>query len=184
MSLKIDVTDQKIIVVNRPDPVVRVGFTVPAVEVATTGVVMSGGGGLDQATADARYVNVTGDTVSGPIVGAVGLDLHAPSLVEVYSLTDGLNLMAETDLIIRTYGAGGFISIQSWNPIWLGTPGSQPQKLTNLLDPTNVADAATKRYVDLQTQAYADESAARIEQLEAQVGELLADIQRLQEGGR
>jgi hypothetical protein len=40
------------------------------------GAPISGGGGLDQATADARYVNLTGDTMTGALTMDPGAEIH------------------------------------------------------------------------------------------------------------
>jgi Pectate lyase superfamily protein len=42
------------------------------------GLVVGGGGGLDQATADGRYVNITGDTVTGPMIANNASQLVTP----------------------------------------------------------------------------------------------------------
>lgn len=72
---------------NRVEAVVGADRTV-GVTVTAGGV--ASGGGMDQATADARYVNITGDTMTGPLVvpppTAPG---HPAALVRVPDPTTG-----------------------------------------------------------------------------------------------
>ena len=93
-----------------------------------------GGGGIDQATADFRYVNVTGDVMSG------FLSLHAAPTDALHAATK-----AYVDAFVGSGGEGG-----DFLPLSGGT-------LTGFLslhsDPVRAMEAATKGYVDAMVAA-------------------------------
>ena len=132
----------------------------------TAAVSAGGGGGLDQATADARYVNVAGDSMTAPLMLPGNGTQSAPSLSFGNALTglfgnisairatifgtEKLNLAATqlsipintasispgTGAVIIAGGLGVAGSANFGGPV--GLPGN----------PTNPLEATTKQYVD------------------------------------
>lgn len=80
-SVIVDVPDNSVTVdlIGAPGPAGPVGPAGPAGP--------PGAGGLDQATADARYVNIDGDTLTGPLLAAG--DPTAPLGVATKQYADG-----------------------------------------------------------------------------------------------
>jgi len=125
-----------------------------------------GGGGLDQATADTRYVNVSGDTVTGDLfANRFGANTPAGTDTGMFVLTSGLprwlfgkntnpesGSNAGADFAVSRYSdagawidnpitivrSDGVVSIQK--PLWLVDPV-----------PTLGNHAASKQYVDART---------------------------------
>lgn len=116
---------------------------------------------LTQTEGDGRYVNITGDTMTGALT--VNADLTvAGSTIDIagaagsfYTATSRLGIEAYDGKEIRllTDGGvsleGGTIYLSSDNPIWMqDAAGLNPQRITNLSAPTSATDATNKQYAD------------------------------------
>jgi hypothetical protein len=153
--------------------------------VATKGYVdakvATGGGGITQAQADARYVNVTGDNMSAGLkfgsntVAAPGdLSKH----ITLYGGSTGFLVMPNTVCYVSEWGFAHKWYIGGTLKLTLGSDGL----LTLAGDPTANLGAATKQYVDSRTAPLATSAEKQkldIDAVAADVAVLRAEVEAL-----
>lgn len=155
--IKVDVGEERVYLVNRPETQIRVDPFRDKVQVNRAGWAVGSGGGLDQGTADDLYVNVAGDEMTG--------SLTVPAIVVPAGDDQGTSGRIDwvNDSGLAAYIAGGYegdpssLEVGAGDTLHLSAStvsinGSvhllDGQTISGLGDPVDPQDAATKAYVD------------------------------------